>query len=133
MTVVQCPVMETKECPVCGKGKPLSDFSGRHRTCRACRTAEKRDADAKRTAEDPHWRRDQKIAAHARKLGVTVDEFLALRQQPCGVCGKEGEVLSPYTGNGETLLGWICKSCNRGLGILGHDPARLKRALHMWN
>lgn len=131
--------MQTKECSRCHLVKPADQFSrnakaadGLSSQCKECRAELKREYDAEKREENPHYKRDEKNAIQAKKLGITPDELAALRANPCDVCHGQGEPLSPYSGKGKAVLGWICKKCNRALGNLDHDRANVERALNLF-
>ena len=69
-----------------------------------------------------------------RIYGLSEEEALALRQQPCGVCGVVGggkseglNVIDHHHATGR-VRGALCTKHNWGLGFMDDDPAVLRAA-----
>jgi hypothetical protein len=124
--------METKECTKCHKRKPVAEFgkdSGKADGLKSnCKTCVKEAA----KPESLETMRARELRKSARAAGMSLEDYLAHRAKPCAICDESGDALSPYSGNSETVLGWICRKCNRGLGNFGHDPERVRRALALY-
>ena len=103
-----------KICKTCKQEKPDSEFvkaDGKHRATRnRCKICHKQQADIRRKLrkENP-----------PPKAGL------------CQICQTETErwVLD-HCHIEETFRGYICTSCNSGIGLLNDDPDILQRALH---
>lgn len=86
-----------------------------------------------------HWQR-QKI--NRTKYGITserVAEMLKEQDGKCAICGNVEHWRHPLSGRGQPLSvdhnhetgdvrGLLCNSCNRGLGLFGDSPERLRAA-----
>ena len=119
--------METKECNKCRESKPVSAFNKRSSSgalrgeCRAC----SRPAATSRAQKRTHT---------ARAAGLSVEEYTAAISGPCSVCGHvpgEADKLNGVYMNRHTnkMTGVVCSLCARGLGMLDHDPERIRAAL----
>lgn len=135
-------------CNTCREGKPLRDFHvarsrkpwGRHARCKMCVSAydvgRRRDYSAE-------YRSGIKRASHFKlKYGITQGQFDALvlgQSGLCAICDKQGDLerhgrLSVDhdhalpEGSG-SVRGLLCGECNHGIGKLGDDPERLRRAM----
>ncbi|MDJ0461988.1 hypothetical protein [Streptomyces sp. H27-C3] len=139
---------KAKTCSACGNFKPPEEFpaSGvspktgevkRNQPCKACkaaRQADRRKADATEGKARDHAQ--DKIRRRAKLLGISAGELNALMDRACGVCGVESNAgwqrnsayQHPITGK---LVGTVCTKCASGIGYLGHDPARIARALKL--
>ena len=75
-------------------------------------------------------RKDHRVVASIKKLSTTPP-----KSTDCDCCGRSLEELSTrnvhldHCRKTETFRGWLCKSCNIGLGMLGDDVQGLTRAL----
>ena len=85
----------------------------------------------------PHYKR-QMTASHARrKYGLTIEEYEALVDGPCAICGdnvgrangrgRKGMVVDHDHETGR-VRGGLCNTCNAGLGMFKDDTARLRKA-----
>lgn len=114
-----------KVCRKCGETKPLDGF-----------TTDKKSADGR-----AYWCRVCHVGATKRwqrsaKYGISVEEFgaLAARQGGlCAICGSppiEGKTRLDVDHDHQTLRvrGLLCSPCNRGIGLLSEEPARLRSA-----
>jgi hypothetical protein len=129
---------DSKVCTKCGVEKPLSDFykakqgkQGVRGDCKACHDS-RLPPYAQRSPYTPE--RGRKDQAH--RNGVSLDEYNTQTARPCYVCG--GEPAEGEQANGfyrrrtdQQITGVICRKCASGLGFLGHDPERLRRALDL--
>lgn len=64
------------------------------------------------------------------KYGLTLEEYTALRLQPCEVCGSSfPDVVMCIDHSIEgSYHGVLCHGCNVAIGHLRHDPTRIERA-----
>ena len=115
---------EGKECTACKKYKPLTSFSFstgarnyRNEKCRKCRT---------------------KLSALSKKL--LKENTYPPKDYRCRICnGNENEVTGRRKNQGlwtadhchktDEFRGWLCHSCNIGLGMLKDSTDNLKRAI----
>ena len=125
----------TARCRRCGEWKALSEFPedaspGRvvQRECYPCKAKAQREWNA----EHPESVRKTIL----KRKGITpedYDKMLAEQDGRCAICRtdkpRSGRAFAVdhnhRTGKGRGLL---CESCNRGIGYLGDDPARLDAA-----
>lgn len=89
------------------------------------------------------WReknRESVLATHLRQYGITLDEYnrmLIDQGGCCAICGaregrsKAGGVRLHVDHDHATgkARGLLCGTCNRGIGQLGDDPARVRAAV----
>jgi len=68
--------------------------------------------------------------AHKAKVryGLNLDEYDALMEQPCGICGNESQHLDHDHETGE-VRGPLCTTCNVGLGAFKDSKDLLSRAI----
>jgi hypothetical protein len=152
-TLAECSA-SSKTCTKCGGTHPIDAFhrstahkDGRRNLCRNCRRDSKRlyrfrtKASPKPKRPRPEYRYWSKIKA---KYGLTEDQFKSLFEKQgsgCAICAsptprgrlRSGEAARRFvvdhchqTGR---VRGILCNPCNSGIGILGDDPQRLRRAL----
>lgn len=147
------PPAERKTCTKCNEEKATSEFYGRHAECKQCARQRQAaiyarpEARARKMAKAREYSDRVRAARRVKtlaKYGITperYDELYAEQAGACAVCGTSGERLG--TGGTATrynvlcvdhahdsgrVRGLLCPSCNRGLGLLGDDPERLRRA-----
>lgn len=67
-----------------------------------------------------------------KNYGITLEEYnrqCKWRENECDICREQVKVLhvdhNHITGKNR---GYLCGSCNRGIGLLGDDPTTIKRA-----
>lgn len=135
---------EAKECRKCGTAKPLDEFwagngpHGRQSYCKPCLTESNRINRRKARRRNP-----ERAYMQAREYGLRqnysmtlerFDEMLAAQDGACAICGstepgggrKHMAVDHDHaTGQVRALL---CNPCNRGIGLLGDDAARVRAA-----
>lgn len=121
----------TRVCAACGDEKPLGQFRGDARVCRACAAAEGR-----RRRSRPSARRAARDARYRRRYGITLDDYNRMGRSQrwlCAICGRppypEGSRLVPDHNHatGE-VRGLLCQPCNSALGLFGEKPERLSAA-----
>ena len=103
----------TKTCTVCEQSKPLAAFS-----------RDKQKADGLY----PHCKECNRINTERRKRYRV--EFPEPIDQKCQCCGKQGDLVVDHCHKTQEFRGWICKSCNHGLGKLGDDIENVLNALN---
>lgn len=110
------PKATEKPCTMCGETKLMEAFQvqrrsahGRQSWCRAC----------------------TRIANFAGKHGFDLDEVREFVQtheiDGCTICGVEEDLVIDH--EGDRMRGILCRRCNTGIGMLGHDASRIKAAL----
>lgn len=115
--------INTKLCTKCNKIKPVTDFAKEgskgylRYECRECA------------------KKHSKLVANIKKTAPKVDP-----DHKCPICQRKAEELTTYGHNKksvwvadhnhetEQFRGWLCHKCNLGLGNLGDDIERCKRA-----
>ncbi len=113
-------------CGVCGR----KTNGGYH--CERCRARHAATQQSKsKTPQYREYRRKARINAHAKRFGLTVEEYLKLRaQKHCDICGRRGERLHiDHDHQTKRVRGMLCRHCNMGLGFLCDDPSLLRRAI----
>lgn len=123
-----------KTCSRCSVEKPLDAFAkgrqnGTHVWCRSCQ----KDYRAGRERADRN-------ARYLRTYGITADHYDLLHEKQQGVCAICGLPETAMQGDRVKLLavdhchdtgevrGLLCVDCNRGVGIFGDSPVRLRAA-----
>jgi len=137
-----------RHCTACRQDRPLTEFvrnrsrpDGLARSCRACareqqrrwREAHPEEARAaSRRQYDPAKAAVWNRAALLRRYGLTEADVERMKAEQGGRCAICREVPRRWvidhdhaTGEVRALL---CDPCNRGLGMLGEDPERLRAA-----
>mgnify|MGYP001233749649 CR=1 FL=1 len=165
--------MEKKQCRVCSKDKPLSDFPlrrGKSDTwCKLCQKEykkaywkENREAIAEKRKDTYEQNRDKYLSQmkeYYRSLdpndvrekgwrnklktqfGMSVEDYDLLLEEQGGVCAicrqketqkHKGRIIRMAVDHchdtGE-VRGLLCRACNTGIGLLGHDTERLTAAI----
>ncbi len=77
-----------------------------------------------KTAKRQEYRRAYRAS---KKYGITLEEYDALMQKPCAICGKPSEHVDHCHETGKVRAG-LCARCNRSIGAFGDDPALLLAA-----
>lgn len=134
--------MTTAFCTRCTTTKPKSEFSPAPRNnsgvsswCRDCTNEQRRDS----------YKSDSKKARRSRLkyfFGLTMEEYDAMLEAQGGVCavcgrperhiGNHGKVKNlavDHDHESGRVRGLLCQDCNRGIGMLGDDPDRLRAAI----
>lgn len=121
---------------------------GRRPTCRECRNQERRSAYAqdpepfkaaakeyKSNLSDEQRKASNRKSALKTRYGLTpeeYDEMLKAQEGTCALCpamiyspGRPGNLAVDHDAETGRVRGLLCNQCNRGLGLLDHDPDRL--------
>jgi hypothetical protein len=110
---------DTKCCTKCGKEKPLEEF-----------TVDKSRADFRRNECKPCTSVLKKQIYNARKTAPPVPPC-------CENCGREfspiRKAVLDHSHKTGLFRGWICNSCNSGLGQFGDSPELLQKAIDYLN
>jgi hypothetical protein len=134
-------------CPKCGVLKPASEFHKNKNTktglqvyCIPCYRKINRDWYERKGQEKKHKYREYSAKRRIELYGISVEEFAELHQKQngrCAICQQEETALhlgkkkrlaidhDHKTGKVRALL---CADCNRAIGMMGDDPARLRAA-----
>lgn len=120
--------MTDKTCGKCGKGEPGVKFPSKGRTCNSCIAANSNAKRKARVEAGEHVRHDFAIS-----LGLSHAEYIAIQEQPCGICGRKPTEEQPNTAyqnrRTKNVVGPICRKCVTALGMFSHDLTRLLRAV----
>lgn len=135
----------TKVCPRCGQEFPREYFgqrSGGHTKtyCPPCHKADGAERAARYRAAHPERgeveKKHNRKATLKRYYGITVEEYDALLVAQGGLCaicrgpqthGRENLDVDHCHATGR-IRGLLCSHCNRGIGLLGDDPERMRAA-----
>ena len=139
-----------RTCPRCGEARPVEAFGfipsgpyqGRVQSwCHDCRKAVRREQH-RRNPPDPQQRKDAWLR---RIYGITLAQYswmLEVQGGVCAICGQPETKRGGRNGTSDLQLavdhdhstgqirGLLCSDCNRAIGLLRHDPERLKAAIH---
>jgi hypothetical protein len=103
-----------KICIKCGVEKPITMFKtekrGTRNVCIQCRNYH------------------LGISSRGRKQWLKEGKQIPTNCQCCDK--KSDELVYDHDHKTEMFRGWICQSCNQGLGLLGDDIQSLRRALN---
>ena len=111
-----------KECRMCGKVKPLSDFYYR-KDSKTYRSECKQCANEK---------------ARLRQTGWTPEGFehqWCMQEGKCAICGctlnssRYTKAVGDHDHRTGRLRGILCSNCNTALGLMKDNPYRLERAV----
>ena len=108
---------ELIECPTCKESKPISEYydydyctlAGARRKCKPC------------------YRKNMKLTYQLKK-----ENPYPHKDPTCECCGTKSdkEVLNlDHCHDDKTFRGWLCRSCNIGIGALGDNIEGLERAM----
>lgn len=138
-----------KQCTGCRKVKPYDEFGpekrnrdGRQARCRKCEkqrlgmwAVDNRERERQRaerfTQEHPDRRREYRRRHKLKtKYGLTLEQYdawVACVGGRCEVCGcvPNGNLHVDHCHKTKVNRGLLCGNCNRALGILDEDPARI--------
>jgi hypothetical protein len=78
---------------------------------------------------------EQRRKARMKRYGLTVEQYedmAKLWNHTCWICEQpdpHGRRLAvDHDASTGLVRGLLCTDCNRGIGLMGHDPERLERA-----
>lgn len=136
-----------KTCKKCATEKSLDCFSraakspdGLQYWCKDCMRINevaryRANPERKRELARERYRADRKRGARyylgrrvQREFGLTLEEYDALVAQPCGLCGRTEDIVLDHCHETNVVRGPLCQVCNKAIGMLGDDPARLRAA-----
>jgi len=66
------------------------------------------------------------------KHGLTteqMDEIQARYGDGCAICGKGDKLVLDHCHRSGDVRGWLCTSCNNGLGLFRDDPTLFQKAI----
>lgn len=129
-----------KTCSKCHKDKELECFT-RHKAlrdghlnwCKSCKAAYEKERRAKRPDES----RGSKLL---HRYGITIDQYddlIKFQDGRCALCpatiyspNKPVRLAVDHDNLTGAIRGLLCNKCNRGIGLLDHDIARLELAIN---
>ena len=124
--------MIKKRCRICKKKKPLSSFNisgtGPDGKCYRCKSC---DSDYFK-----QYKKDNPFRHQSRKFNISQDVLKLLYENQkgrCAICGTHEKLLKRRLSidhNHETnrVRGFLCGSCNQGLGYFRDNPKLLEAA-----
>lgn len=119
---------ESYKCGKCRKILPADNFTASKRTngayCKAC------CAEVARSSRLDSFSGDLSLERKLLRYGITKEEYNDLLLSQMGRCAICSEFLADelHTDHNEEtgkVRGLLCGQCNRGIGLLKHDPDRL--------
>jgi hypothetical protein len=113
----------SRTCNKCGASHPLEEWYFSKNGTNRDRTVQYFRPECKSCEADAAWGRRQaaKLAKSAvkPKLGT-----------PCDLCGrKDQQLLFDHCHDKLSHRGWLCNSCNKGLGLLGDTVESIEKVL----
>ena len=136
-TCATCRLAPEWRCGHCPRVAPREEFLNGRRVgpdglplyrldCRECRNS-----------RHEAWRADNpeyQLRADVGRYGLTLEQFHEWSERVdhrCEVCGeppRRSRLDIDHCHDSGVVRGLLCESCNRGLGMYGDDPARLRAA-----
>ena len=120
-----------KTCSKCKVEKPLEGYyneasraDGRKAVCKKCCAAKVLEWRNVNREQHLYNKRKNRIQ---NKYKIKLSEYEEYLSKPCGMCGKDSEVLDHNHDTGKPR-GGLCSNCNRALGLLCDSPTILKSA-----
>lgn len=141
-----------KTCSKCYETKPLDQFykaagmrDGRRNDCIACnlayskasykkeeavrRATEWRKANPEKSKKSiDEWKKRHQVEVreygYTRRYKISLEEarhWLANRTD-CSICHRTENLHLDHDADSGEIRGWLCGSCNRGIGLLQHSP-----------
>ena len=112
-----------------------SELTTEQRKKRAAATKEWRDNNVVRYADNlRRWRRnnpDRGILSgrrqRAKRLGLTLEQYLEILSRPCQVCFSTSRVVVDHDHSTGRIRGALCNLCNVALGAMRDNPELLRR------
>lgn len=123
----------TKSCRECGESKPISAFharrskpDGRAAACADCMNRRQRIWNKTNPRQYKEHARRSRIM---RRFGITAEAYDELVcGQSCAICGSSTSLCVDHCHASGDIRGVLCNNCNRGIGMLGDDPGRIRAA-----
>jgi Autographiviridae endonuclease VII len=128
-------------CPWCGKPKDrFEDQPGKkpeveYFYCRECRPQAARKTQRWNDKEPEKYRESRRLARagfHAKRYGITTEEYLALFEEAggiCCICQRTGRrMVLDHCHRTRVIRGVICSSCNTAISWFKDDPETCQRA-----
>lgn len=130
----------SKVCVICGAGFKTGGVSNRVITCSAeCRAERARQTLSERQPVQNERRRGgpNRRSNLLRRFGLTEDDYLQMLEAQggrCAICGTDtpgtaGVFAVDHDHTTGAVRGLLCRGCNIGIGNLGDDVERLRRAI----
>lgn len=126
-----------KECTKCSEWKTLNEFGksknpGGQAQCKECRKAGKRGKPVSEVQRVSH-----RAWLLKNTYGITSGEFDRMLEEQGGVCrichkgpsGRFKHLCVDHCHTTGKVRGLLCHACNKSLGFLEDDPARIKRLI----
>lgn len=120
---------EGRRCQRCGKAIPVPEH-GKRRTIYCSAECKKQEMDARWRLRSPHYMRQYIYGLSQERF----EAMLAEQDGRCAICrspdwpGKGNFPNVDHNGETGKVRALLCGNCNKGIGLLGHDPARLRAA-----
>lgn len=81
---------------------------------------------------NPIFKERERLRKNAKRRGVTVEQYIALEKESCGVCGKRYKgvrsMVVDHCHRSGVVRGTLCRKCNAGIGMFNDDPDLLYKA-----
>lgn len=145
------PLDTPKACRKCGVTKTLADFSLSRKATETANAVYRSDCKECCSTRARQWFAENSDRANENRrrwnlqntYGLSVAEYNALLRKQggvCAVCGKDEPNAHGRTGKQFRLAvdhchetgavrGLLCQKCNRAIGLLGDDPALMRKAI----
>lgn len=133
-------------CPTCKDARRAEERRTAMLKAREYRSDPKVRERQRRAAEEYRGRYPDRVRATNRsggregylrkRYGMSEAEFnrrAAAQGGGCAICGRQGELHVDHDHGTSAVRGLLCGQCNRALGLLADDPARLAAAIAYLN
>lgn len=100
---------------------PMTESQRRWVKANPAKVAGYRDAHRKRNA-------DYRKRENLKRYGITLEQYNILASDGCRICGKRHDLCCDHDHVTGKLRGILCRSCNRGIGLLQDNPVLLRAA-----
>jgi hypothetical protein len=138
-----------KGCVRCRRTLPMEEFHrcarakcGRNARCKDCYNKSSRKWSREKFARQPEEAHRARRNYDLAKYGLNAEQYDALNEEQSGLCaicrrperkhhqnGRLNSLAVDHCHATGKVRGLLCNTCNRGIGLLGEDPALLAVAL----
>lgn len=128
-----------KTCNKCGEEKAFECFGkkrgGLNTICKSCHSKYQKEYWQKTEAYEKHKlrvnaaRERDRSKINSKKYGLTVEEYELGTSGLCGICKTKKAEVVDHCHETQVVRGFLCSTCNLGLGLLGDTLDRAQAAV----